>query len=196
MYRVEARGHTVRIYIGEKLVFRHSPDAPFAETGKGRWESFGNVVRDAKEGLTALTQAHYDAARSLLRFFCDDYSITFHISEHNGLLRLAPQRASTSLNRFRLRLPATPGTPVYGCGGQKSGELNLKGKKIHLWVGEHGVFHPNAQMPAVRMKGTPPLLPECPLPVFITGDSTGYIFETYGRAVFDFTATKTHYVSL
>ena len=196
MYRVEARGHTVRIYIGDKLVVSHSPDAPFVEAGKGRWEALGSAVRDVRDGLlTGLTHSQYDQGRNLLRLFGGDYSITFHLTEHNGMLRLSPQRVSTGLNRFRLRFPASPGSAVYG-GGAQTGDLNLRGKRLQLWVGERSVYQSHAPAPAVRMRGTKPLLPACPLPVFITGDSTGYIFESYGRAAFDFTSARAHYISL
>jgi alpha-glucosidase len=195
LYRVETRGHTVRIYIGDKLVVSHSPDAPFVEAGKGKWETLGNVVRDVKEGLTGLTHSQYEPGRGLLRLYGGDYSVTFHITEHNGLLRLSPQRASTGLNRFRFRFPAASGAAVYG-GGAQTGELNLKGKRVQLWVGERGVFQTGAPAPAVRMKGTKPILPATPLPSFITGDSVGYVFESYGRAAFDFTPARAHVVSL
>lgn len=195
MYKVEARGNTVRIYIGERLVLSHSPDAPFVEAGKGRWEALGNAVRDAREGLTGLTHSQYEQGRSLLRLYGGDYSVTFHITEQNGMLRLSPQRASTGLNRFRLRFPATPGTAVYG-GGSQYGQCNLRGKRVQLWVGERSVYQAHAAAPAVRMKGTKPILPACPIPVFFTESSVGYIFESYGRAAFDFTGARAHFVSL
>jgi alpha-glucosidase len=192
---VETRGHTVRIYIGEKLVINHTPDAPFVEAGKGKWESLGNIVRDSREGLVGLTHAQYEQGRGTLRLFGGDYSITFHLTEHNGMLRLSPQRASTGINRFRLRFPAASGEPVYG-GGAQVGSCNLRGKKLQLWVGERGVYQTNLPAPAVRMKGTSPILPSCPAPVFFTGNSIAYIFESYGRAAFDFTAARAHCVSL
>jgi alpha-glucosidase len=195
LYKVETRGNAFKIYIGDRLVISHTPDAPFIEVGRGHWDMLGDVVRDNREGLTHLTHAQFEQGRSLLRLHGGQYSITFSIAEHNGMLRLAPQRVSTGLNRFRLRFPAIPGTAVYGGGAQMS-RCNLRGHKLSLWVGERSVFQTHTPKPSLRMKGVPSLLPGCPLPVFITEGMIAYVFESYGRAAFDFTSSRAHHVSL
>jgi alpha-glucosidase len=195
LYRVETRGNALKIYIGDRLVVSHTPDAPFIEAGRGHWETLGDVVRDSREGLTHLTHAQYEQGRSLLRLHGGQYAVTLHISEVNGMLRLVPQRASTGLNRFVLRFPTISGSAVYG-GGAQTNRLNLRKHKIPLWAGERTVFMTKPPSPALRMKGVPPLLPGCPLPVFISEGSVAYVFETTGRAGFDFTSSRSHFVSL
>ncbi len=60
------------------------------------------------------------------------------IREASGCLRISFSRYDSAYNRFRLRLPATPGESVFGCGEQYS-RLDLKGRRVPLWSEEQGV---------------------------------------------------------
>lgn len=194
MFKVEAKGNRIRVTVNERLVISHTPETPFAEVGKGRWEIAGRSVFDRDGTLTPLSNVQYDAGRQILRFFGGDYSISWHLSEHNGNLRLAPQRTSTGLNRMRLHFPATAGTAVYG-GGAQLQKLNLRGKKISVWVGEQPIYRKSVRPPSMRMKGTSRHISGCPLPVYMTEDNTYFVFDCAGRASFDFTSSKQYVAS-
>ncbi|MCL2083277.1 MAG: hypothetical protein FWH04_08615 [Oscillospiraceae bacterium] len=189
MFRVDINGDNVNLYVNDRLILRHTPDAPFVEAGKGRWEISGRAVYDRKSRLTPLVQAQYEPVRGLLRFFGGNYSISWHISERDGHVRLAPQRASTGLNRFRLRFSIIPGLAVYG-GGAQFQRINLRGSKVPIWVEEQRVFRKSFRPPAMHMKGVAKNISGCPLPVLLTENNGYYIFDCAGRMLFDLTHAK------
>ncbi len=61
-------------------------------------------------------------------------TVTFEL----GVLRLAFASRDRSLNHFRIKLGAHPKERIYGCGEQYS-KLDLKGRRVPLWVEEQGV---------------------------------------------------------
>jgi alpha-glucosidase len=60
------------------------------------------------------------------------------VTYEGGVLRLAFSSKDRSLDHFRIRLGAHPKERIYGCGEQYS-KLDLKGRRVPLWVGEKGI---------------------------------------------------------
>lgn len=54
-----------------------------------------------------------------------------------GKLRLSFSRYSDQFNRIKIRLAASPDESIFGC-GERFGRLDLKGRRIQLWVEDRG----------------------------------------------------------
>jgi alpha-glucosidase len=77
-----------------------------------------------------------DGLRGLVIEFPSALTLRFQVREER--LHLSFAAASPAINRFWMRLPAERGEHIYGCGEQYSA-LDLKGRKVPLWVQEQGV---------------------------------------------------------
>ena len=195
MLRVEHSAISLMVYLNETLVIRHTEDAPFVWAGKGKWNTSGPMVSDEMTAHAALTHASYDAGRSLIRFSGGDFSLSFHIKEQDGHLVLSPQRATSGLSRLRMYFPADPGETVYG-GGAQYHALDLRGKRIPLWVRESRVNERMAPHSVFRLKGEEKHPSQCPVPFFFTGKNLWHFFDCATPAVFDFRAHKSYRVEL
>ncbi len=195
MFDVITDGDSLRVIYNGRIVIEHSPDEPFAWAGKGRWKITEELVSDRLSEQAPLTRAHYDRQWSVLRLSGGDFSLTFHLEERDGALRVSPQRSTTGLNRLRLRFPSDPGESVYGAGAQYE-KLDLRGERIPLWVRDQRVFSRNAPTPSVRFKGMQAHPSAFPVPVFFTGGLVWHSFECTAPAIFDFTGAKEHRVEL
>jgi len=109
------------------------------------------------------------------------------IREAGGALRISLSRYDRAFNRFMMRLPATPGESVFGC-GERSSRLDLKGSIAPLWSQERGV---------AKGRGLAPLLSKARAggawhatslgqPSFVTSERSYVHVGTNARCVFDF----------
>lgn len=64
--------------------------------------------------------------------------MTLYFEDKNGRLEISLKIFDRDFNRFTLSLPAQKKEHIYGCGEQYS-ELDLRGKKVPIWVQEQGV---------------------------------------------------------
>jgi alpha-glucosidase len=176
-------------------VIRHTHDDPFVWAGKGKWNVSGCNVSDELSEHAPLVNASYDAARSVIRFSGGDFSLSFHISEREGDLILAPQRSTTGLNRIKLNFPATPEEAAYGAGAQY-GALDLRGRRIPLWVREKRVAERMRPHPAFRLSKENAAPSMFPLPFFFTSRNVWHYFDCSSLAAFDFRPSKSYRVEL
>ncbi|MDR3207397.1 MAG: alpha-glucosidase [Oscillospiraceae bacterium] len=197
MLRVDVKGDKLTVYLGERPVIVHTPDAPFVHVGKGvgRFRAHGGHwrVSDGQLRRTALTGAQYDAGRSAVRFSGGDYSLTFHLSETEGSLILTTQRASTGLNRIWLSFPAKSGQGVYG-GGAQYGGLDLRGHRVPLWVHERRVGRESARLPLLRASGHHAT--QFPHPSFFTQDGLFVYLDSPAYGALDFRDARRHRAEL
>ncbi len=195
MFEVLIEGDTLRVYHNQKLVIAHTPGEPFAWAGKSKWNiSEFNIADDVRD-RSPLTHAQYDANLQVLRLSGGTFSLSFHISDHDGCLRLVPQRSTTGLNRLRLHFPAAPGQCVYG-GGAQYHKLDCRGQRIPLWVREHRLPDRGRPNRFVGYKGLSGHASYFPIPAFFTQDWIWHYFDCSAVAVFDFKSPKRHAVEL
>jgi len=130
----------------ERLILRHSPDAPclWAGAGVADIDMFrGNFsIKDKLSEKVALTDVTVipQADGWTLRFTRGDMiSATLHITtDEAGRLVLALKNDAPEHNRLWLRLAAAAEDHIYGCGEQFS-YFDLRGKPFPLWTSEQGV---------------------------------------------------------
>ncbi|MDR1158708.1 MAG: alpha-glucosidase [Oscillospiraceae bacterium] len=197
MLRVEAQNDALTVYLADRPVLTHTPDSPFviAGQGAGAFHAHGGHWRisDRLSRRTMLTNAHYDAGRSSIRFWGGDLSLTFHLSEADGNLVLTPQRSTTGLNRLWLQFPATPGHCVYG-GGAQYGLLDLRGHRLPLWVHERRIGRESARLPFRPGSGRHATYH--PQPTFVTQDGIFVHIDAPVYGALDFRAPRHHRVEL
>jgi len=149
---LSADGFTVS-FKGRNLL-THAPERPCLSLGAGKgryWMVHGNFrLRDRvssrrycrrfecfPEGGPA--SGGGQSPRWLSRLVIDfpgQLRLLFEVKEQR--LHLSFSAASPGVNRFWIRLNADRGEHIYGCGEQYSA-LDLKGRKVPLWVQEQGV---------------------------------------------------------
>ncbi|MDR0249171.1 MAG: alpha-glucosidase [Oscillospiraceae bacterium] len=195
MLRVKTEGESLTIYIDDRAVIAHTPFEPFIRAGKGKWEVHGSEAHDRLAERSPLTKASYEAQRSVIRFSGGDFSLSFHIAEKDGNLVLSPQRSTTGLSRVQLSFPASPDEAVFG-GGAQYGSLNMRGKRIPLWVREYRVEERLRPQPALSVKHEGAYPTAFPIPLFFTSNWVWHYFDTISPAVFDFRPSKVYRVEL
>ncbi|UYP46230.1 hypothetical protein NEF87_002515 [Candidatus Lokiarchaeum ossiferum] len=143
-----------------KIILKHSKDSPCCNFGTGNAsysEHLGSYK--IKENLfykTSLTKFKIiETNASHLRIHFSDSTnpsevLEIIIRNENRRIVIIPKIGTLSpentliidegkkYNRFWIKLAANPDEAIYGCGEQYS-ELNLRGKKLPLWVEEQGI---------------------------------------------------------
>lgn len=146
MIRLIKKDGECTIYYNELPVVNHSRENPFIAVGTGRASykmHHGNFnIEDQLEEKVPLKEYEVLAEQPdlvVVRWARDRAAaVTVEFQEKKGRLHLIITEKTKGLNRVWLRLAAAPGEKIYGCGEQFS-ELNLRGKRVPLWVSEQGV---------------------------------------------------------
>lgn len=130
------------ISLDGRRILSHSARSPLFELGSAE-----PVVRQRKGSFT-LRQKRRTRVKarawkqvSAREDFIDiefEGLIRLSVREVSGALHLTFSRYDSAFNRFMLRLPATPGESIFGCGEQFS-RLDLKGSRVPLWSEEKGM---------------------------------------------------------
>lgn len=120
-----------------------------------------------------------------------DSLATLEIHEEAFGIRIIPiLDAGEEPNRFRIRLPLPPDEPVFGCGEQFS-HLDLRGKRIPLWVSEPGIGRgPNYVKVLANLhsgRGGSEEHTYFPQPSFVTATGRWVLLNTTAFCRFDFT---------
>ncbi len=149
MLRIDSTGNKFDIYFKNLRIIAHSAEAPCITLGTGQG-SFNIKAAKAriKENITRqVPLPKYEIIEqtgTLITIHFSDPSagqqhlleLTFQVLD--GRLAASFKCLDSSINRCWMMLPATPAESIYGCGEQHS-ELNLRGKRVPLWVEELGV---------------------------------------------------------
>jgi alpha-glucosidase len=196
MIRAETDGKNFVLLVDDVPVLCHSPSCPFLSVSEeegivNRFLGHLSLKSIAKYYHT-LTEVSYDGSRSLLRFYHGSRSAAFSISEKDGALLLAPSKFSHKFGRIRFRFPATPGEPVFGCGGNIN-KPNLRGRHVTIWANGS---NPDDRLNPMEILGKYPAIgqnsPSFALPTFFTGSLNYYMFWFGGASTFDFTHKDHH----
>ena len=142
MIRCETTDDEITIYFKDKLIFFQRPKRPAIElgvgTGKYRMDHGSFKIKDRlisriPQRECAVTQN--SAGRVILNY---GKSLTVSFAVVDDRLEISFAVLDAEVNRFWLHLPANKHEHIYGCGEQYS-VLDLRGRKVHIWVQEQGV---------------------------------------------------------
>ncbi|MBZ4654606.1 MAG: family 31 glycosyl hydrolase, alpha-glucosidase [Peptococcaceae bacterium] len=148
MISLKTTQNGLSIHFGQLAVLTHSLDQPYLSIGRGQGTysmDRGNFTIEEnlseKIPLTEYEILEQKEERVMIRFSNQKLwaVIVEFIAKGNFLeIMFTDEDESASLhNRFWIRMPASHDECIYGCGEQFS-ELNLRGKKVPLWVSEQG----------------------------------------------------------
>jgi len=145
MIRLQWGEEDFALYYKQRCLLQHSHGRPALVLGQG-------------EGLYRMSHGHFRIRQRIIRRqACRGFRVLASeprkaVLEFPGLMRLcfavreerleltfaAAADGAADWNRLWLRLNADPGEHIYGCGEQFSA-LNLRGRRVPLWVQEQGV---------------------------------------------------------
>ncbi|MES0867797.1 alpha-glucosidase [Pseudovibrio sp. SCP19] len=130
----------------DRTVFTHSLDKPaiFLGSGQGTFDMYrGNFdIKDYVESRLPMRAFRIDEEGDKTSITLgaegEDYlTLTIYETEE-GRLKVDFNSLKDEVNRFWMRVHATPEEKVYGCGEQLT-YFNLRGKNFPLWTSEPGV---------------------------------------------------------
>ena len=136
MFTVKSKENVLRVYLEDKLIFRHSKEQPFITVITGSGKNRG------------LHTAVYDKEKTTIRFSGDGITLSLRLSERDGSLLMVPQRQTAGIKRTRFTFPAPVDPVIYG-GGAQSESLNLQGRRILLRAGEGRATAPGVGQPGI-----------------------------------------------
>ena len=140
MLKIIEENNSLKIFINNTLVFDHSYQKPAVFLGRGN-ETInmkkGNFeICDSLEEKIAL-RSYEILYSNQIRFYSNDYiSMKIKIDTEKDFFYFKFEK--NDHNRFWIRFYGEEEEGIFGLGEQYS-ELNLKGKKVPLWVSEQGV---------------------------------------------------------
>jgi sulfoquinovosidase len=131
-----------RLSFAGRLILEHSEARPCLTLGEGAAETrMRHSSFTIREKLLHLVRASRFTVRkstpgeAIIGF---DGLVTLHARDRDGALELSFEGTAPRYNRLSLDLVASPREHIYGCGEQFS-ELDLRGRKVPIWVEEQGV---------------------------------------------------------
>lgn len=126
----------------------------------------------------------------------DGLSLTLRFNVSDGRLEILPLMENSDFNRFKIRIPAQAAEAIYGCGEQFS-ELNLRGKRVPLWIEEQGIGRGDPKLVtwilnAFSGVGGSWYTTYHAQPTFVSSNNYYCHIETTNYAEFDFTDKNEH----
>ncbi len=201
----EAEGSTVTVEFGNRLILRHTPDAPLLEIGNGTPSyrmSHGNFkIKPGLRSRTPLRSCRVDSsddAAVRLELAPEDTSapvvaIEMRVDGNRVVATIRALSDATEYDRFFLRLPAERREPIYG-GGEQYSRLNLRGSRLPLWTGEQGVGRAHNLTTALANHhsdaGGHWHSTYFPQPTFVSASGRFLHLESSAYTVADFTAAR------
>ncbi len=197
MISIEAARDGFVIFVNGERSLVHSRRSPCIEIGKAeqslkrvrgslcarRKRSSWLPLRDFSVVENSEERTTIDFAGQIRMSFCRE----------NELLRLSFSRYDPSINLFRLNFQAYPDEFIYGAGERRS-RLDLKGRRIPLWVEETGALREGISGKLAAEFGASARSAHglsFPLPVFVSSRHYWCAARTTAFTVLDFTRRGT-----
>ncbi|MHA1190988.1 MAG: alpha-glucosidase [Promethearchaeota archaeon] len=192
MLNIESIENGFRLFYKDFLILEHSSQYPFVKIGIGSPKFKSHLGHfKIKEKIMAEIELRENEILSQedneieMTFGTGDNLLKTSIEVMGDRLEIRFSSINSELNRFWIRLQANEGEAIYGCGEQFS-EVNLRGKKVPLWVEEQGVG-----------RGDPPISGDWyttyfPQPTFVSSENYYFHSESFCYAIFDFTHPDYH----
>ena len=192
MLNIESKESGFKLYYKDYLILEHSNQNPCIKTGSGKakFKSHHGHFKIKEKDLIEIQLREYE----ILSKEDSEIEIVFGTPENllktsfnilEDRLEIKFSFINRELNRFWIRLRANEGEAIYGCGEQFS-EVNLRGKKVPLWVEEQGVG-----------RGDPPISGDWyttyfPQPTFVSSENYYFHSESSCYALFNFIHPNYH----
>ncbi|MGN7938723.1 alpha-glucosidase [Virgibacillus sp. 6R] len=135
------------VILNQVVLLRHTKEQPIIYVGRGQ-ETIdmyrGNFdIKDYVIERIPLTFAEISESDNEININLSNAAnsvavLTLSLKKEEGRLKIDFTNHDPTINRFWLRIAATPEEKVYGCGEQLS-YFNLRGKNFPLWTSEPGV---------------------------------------------------------
>ncbi|MGV9172756.1 MAG: alpha-glucosidase [Promethearchaeia archaeon] len=146
MIRVEkVNDQRLDLYFKDHLLFSHEKNHPILTVGMGHSkikEKHGHFKIkdkvDEKLPLTTFNILSEKGDHSSIEFSNENTKIEMDCKIVNERLEITFNSSHKKFNRYWINLHATADEAIYGCGEQFS-ELNLREKKVPIWVSEQGI---------------------------------------------------------
>lgn len=204
MLEKKSRETGFEIYFKGHIFFSHSKENPMISLGNGTAEykeKFGNwKIKDKITESVKLSEFRFkkDAKDAIeIRFFINgkNESLDLILTVNKGHLEIEFDYNEDKWNRIWISIAADQEESIYGCGEQFS-ELNLRGKKVPLWVTEQGCGRDNGLLAKilnlVAYAGGHWWTTYIPLPTFISTDNYYVHAESSAYAEYDFRSDDAH----
>lgn len=136
------QGSGFQIIWKNRIIINHQRSKPAFSIGRGEdiSESHSGFfkIKEKNVHLHPLLDWNLDFydENELKITFNNDLTVLFSIE--NNRITISSTALNKSYNRFRLKLEADLNEQIYG-GGEQYGHLNLRGKKVPIWISEPGV---------------------------------------------------------
>jgi len=181
-----------RLFYKEYFILEHSSQNPCVKvgSGKGKFKSHHGHFKIKEKDVIERELREYEILSQEdnnieIRFGTQENLLEFSCSSVDDRLEMKFASKNKDLNRFWIKMHANDAEAIYGCGEQFS-EVNLRGKKVPLWVEEQGVG-----------RGDPPITGDWyttyfPQPTFISSENYYLHSESLCYAIFDFTHPDYH----
>lgn len=192
MLKVKSIESGFRLYYKDFLILDHSSQNPCIKTGSGKakFKSHHGHFKIKEKDVIEIQLREYEILRQenheiKMTFGSQENLLKTSFSILEDRLEIKFSTKNKELNRFWIRIRANYAEAIYGCGEQFS-EVNLRGKKVPLWVEEQGVG-----------RGDPPISGDWyttyfPQPTFISSENYYFHSESLCYAIFDFTHSDYH----
>ena len=142
---IEENGQ-LKIFFKDRLIIQHDRDLPAFSlgNGKGYYKMYHGNFDISEELISKFPMKEYERIEEtderikiLFKYKGIQATVLFKkIDEKHVEINL--EADDEEYNRFWIKLPSKESEGIYGCGEQYS-EVNLKGRKVPLWVSEQGI---------------------------------------------------------
>ncbi len=192
MLKIESIDSGFKLYYKDYFILEHSNQNPCVKigSGKGKFKSHHGHFKIKEKDVVELQLREYEILsqednKIEMAFRAGENMLNISYSIIEDRLEIRSLSKNIDINRFWLKIRANESEAIYGCGEQFS-EVNLRGKKVPLWVEEQGVG-----------RGDPPITGDWyttyfPQPTFVSSENYYFHSESFCYAVFDFTHPEYH----
>ena len=199
MIHVESRADALRLFFRDRKILEHTPRAPALALGTGV-PSYR--VRQSNFSVSERLERREDASRWQIREASAERAViafpgllTLRCEASRGALELRFEDVDPRWNRLWLSLCAGPRDHVYG-GGEQFSALDLRGKKLPIWVTEQGASRGRDLLTLLADvqsgSGGAGHATPFPQPTFVTSQNLACHIEASAYAELDFRDPRRH----
>jgi sulfoquinovosidase len=197
MISIEALPEGFILSAGGRRILSHTRRNPCVELGRGE-----GAIKQSRGRFSLRSRRR---SREILRSFkiveCSgDFAVvdfegelSMAVREREGRIRLTFSRFDAAIDRFRIRLAARPEESAFGC-GERFSDLDLKRRRIELWVRERGAgggLGLRSALARRRGAGGDMRASPKPLPAFASTDGYWCAIDVAAYTIIDFRRAST-----
>jgi alpha-glucosidase len=142
--RVESNTDSFSIYFNDRLIIRHTPDSPCLSSGQGEgkyrflYGLFKISDHNVRSEPNIPFQSRETEGGGISISFDTGATLSCEVEENRLHIRVNCSSENKAVNRVWLRIHGHVGERIFG-GGEQYSYLDLKGRKLPVWVQEPGL---------------------------------------------------------